>query len=267
MAKYIINLKLNIIRIKALILRYLHANPIINRIYSAIYWSTINIIIWGASSSWLAKQAQLPKIHISRLTCLALWQIVFRVNIESAKSLYQELSDLNLVNLFASPIKLSQWIWAITAVGLIETLLITTISTFLIFVTYSINILNLGLILLPTIALLFVSGLSIGLAICGLILNFGKKSQDFLYSFGYIFTPFSAIFYPIDDLPKWAQFISKLLPTSYVFEFLREYIYNSKKNYILMEKSLLLNLIYLILSILFFYSMFKKSKKQGLLNL
>ncbi len=254
-------------RIWAIVLRYLYSKPIENRIYSSIYWSIINIVIWGTSSSWLEKQAKIANLHISILTSLALWQIVFRVNIETAKNLYEDLSGKNLINLFASPLKLSEWILASIILGVIETLLISIISSLVIFFIYSVNILNLKYILIPSIFLLLTFGLSIGFTICGLILIFGKKSQDIIYSFGYLFAPFSAIFYPIESMPKWTHFITNILPTTYVFESIRDLLYNSNINTHLLTKSLILNLIYLPLSIIFLILMFQKTRNTGFYKL
>lgn len=252
----------------AIVLRYMYAKPIKHRILSAIYWSSINIVIWGTSSTWLEDQAQLPKLRLSILTTLALWQIVFRVNLETAKSLYGELKGKNLVNLFALPLKLSHWIFAVIILGIIETFLITLINSLIIFITYSVNIFNLDtVLLLLSMLMLLLSGLSIGFIICGIVLNLGKKTQDFVYSFGYIFAPFSAIYYPMYSLPSWAKFISALLPTTYVFESIREYLYSLNINFSLLKKSLALNLVYFIISIIFLNLMFKISKSKGFLRL
>lgn len=250
-------------RIRALVLHYLYSNSIKDRICSNLYWIFLNVIIWGASSSWLEKSYNLPNLKITILTSVALWQIVFKVNIEVCKNLYQEIISKNLINLFASPLKLNEWILAIIFLAIIETILITSIAFITILSIYSVNILNLDLII--PIILLLISGLTIGFMICSLILIFKKKAQDFIYSFGYLFVPFSAIYYPVNNLPYWGKFISKLLPMSYVFEFIRSTLYKLEKNSYLLKVSLALNIIYFIFSIIIFYLSFKFSKKNGYL--
>mgnify|MGYP000727982927 CR=1 FL=1 len=78
---------MNFNRIYAIILRYLYAEPILNRIYKISYWNILNIVIWGTTSKWIQTQTNNPELGLIILTGLAFWQIVFRVNIETAKNL------------------------------------------------------------------------------------------------------------------------------------------------------------------------------------
>lgn len=258
---------MNFNRIYAIILRYLYAEPILNRIYKISYWNILNIVIWGTTSKWIQTQTNNPELGLIILTGLAFWQIVFRVNIETAKNLSQELNDKNLVNLFSSPLNLSEWICAISILNLIETILVILIGSLLIKITYSINIMKLGWIVIPSTILLWISGLFIGFLICSILIRAGKRVQDLIYSLGYIFAPFSAIYYPAYMMPGWVKYISIFLPTTYVFENIRYIISNGQSNFNLIIKSLMLNIIYLTLSIIIFNFMFKSSKARGLLSL
>jgi ABC-2 type transport system permease protein len=79
--------------------------------------------------------------------------------------------------------------------------------------------------------------------------------------------PFSAVYYPVSTLPDWAQKVAAFVPTSYVFEGMREIIVNGKTSPEMLIKSFLLNGIFLILGFVLFNYMFTKSKTKGLARL
>ncbi len=256
---------LNPQRILAIIKRYLlsgYKNA--NKILTVIYWAFLNIVIWGTTSVWISKIADIPELVTIILMGLIFWQIVFRVNIETAKSLYSEIINKNLINLFASPLKFSEWTIAVISIGFIDMLSILSCGIIAVKLLYNLNILKLGIVILPSMLLLLLFGCSIGFILCGLLLHFGQKAQDIIYSIGYIFVPFSAIYCPVSALPKWIQNVSILLPSTYVFEALRNSLNTGLFPYQLLIKSLIIISLYLSIALLFFYSMFKKSKNKGL---
>ena len=84
----------------------------------------------------------------------------------------------------------------------------------------------------------------------------------------YLFAPFSAVYYPLNALPHWAQTIADVLPTTYIFEGMREVLTFQIFSWKKFAVSIGLNLVYLVLSILFFNYMFQeKSRNKGLARL
>lgn len=259
---------MNILRIWAIILRYtfiIFKN--VSGVFNIIYWPILNIIIWGTTSSWIQKHTLSPNMIMIIITGLILWQIVFRVNIEISKSLLDEISTNNLINLYSTPLTVTEWLIGLFVVGIIQMLLVFFTSSAAAYALYSVNIFSLGFILVPMIISLLISGWSIGLFICGLLMLYGKKIQDFIYSIGWVFAPFSAIYYSVSTLPLWMQKISFCLPMTYIFEAAREVIIdnNISIKYILISYAL--NCLYLALSVTFFMYTFHKSKDSGLIKI
>jgi ABC-2 type transport system permease protein len=83
----------------------------------------------------------------------------------------------------------------------------------------------------------------------------------------FMFAPFSAVFYPVEILPQWACTIAWGLPTTYIFEGMRQIIYTGEFPSYYFLVSLLLDLIYLTLSFTLFQWVFKKSLAKGLSRL
>jgi len=99
------------------------------------------------------------------------------------------------------------------------------------------------------------------------IVYWGQKVQTIAWTMGFLFAPFSAVYYPLSQLPGWVQKIALWLPTTYVFEGMRTVIFTGKLDIVILAKSLGLNVIYLIGSLILFRFMFEKSRAKGLARL
>lgn len=239
----------------------------IDRIINVLYWPFLNIVIWGITSVWMQQQSHNQHIVIMILTGLVLWQVVFRVNLEIAKGLFEELLYHNVVNLFSTPLTIAEWIVAMMILGIINMVLVMICCSLAVWLLYGINMFILGWTMIPFILSLLIAGWFIGFFICGLLINWGLKAQDFVFTVGWVFSPFSAIYYPLDVLPHWLQVIGKCLPMTYVFEAMRGVLTTGIVSYHQLAISFVLDIVYLALSLLFFAFMFHLSKEKGLARL
>ncbi len=239
----------------------------LDRIINVLYWPFLNIVLWGITSMWLQQQAGKEHIVTMILTGLVLWQIVFRVNLETAKGLFEEILSHNVVNLFATPLTFGEWVVGMMMLGIVNMLLVFSCCAAAVWLLYGINIFVLGFSLLPFMLSLLIAGWFIGFFICGLLIRWGLKAQDFVFTVGWIFAPFSAIYYPLDVLPRFVQIIGKCLPMTYVFEAMRGILQNGKLSTDYLLTSFGLDILYLTFSLFFFWYMFEISKEKGLARL
>ena len=136
-------------------------------------------------------------------------------------------------------------------------------GSLMVYVLYALNVFALGWAFIPFAILLFIFGWTVGFLSSGLVIYWGPKLKCLLGCFRFI-PPFSAVFYPVEVLPAWAQYISWSLPTTYVFEGMRQILNGSSFPFAYFWASLGLNLIFLFGSALFFRIMFYKSLVKGL---
>lgn len=260
--------KMKFYRIMAVVKRHLLLTfRRLDRILNVLYWPFLNIVLWGITSAWMQQQSTQPHLVSMILLGLVLWQIVFRVNLETAKGLLEELLCHNVVNLFSTPLTLGEWVVGMMILGGINMLLVITTCSAALWMLYGVNIFVLGWNLIPFMVSLLISGWSIGFFICGLLINYGLKAQDFVYTVGWIFAPFSAIYYPLSILPSTVQVIGKFFPMSYVFESMRSLLEAGTFPARFMLSSFLLNFVYFFLSLLFLWYMFEHSKEKGFARL
>ena len=259
---------MKIYRIYAIILRfnYLFRHSY-DRITDAFYWPTIDLMIWGLTSSFLLTFApNAPQIILIVLSGQIFWLIVWRAQFEITVNLLEELWNKNLINIFVSPIKFSELILSFMFIGIMKVTISFPFALMLVYFLYKIKLFFFGWYFIPIIILLFMTGWLVGFFVAGIILRFGTKVQTLAWSFVWAIGPFAAIYYPVSTLPLWAQKISALIPVSYVFEGIREIINTGRLDPNLLYISFALNLIYLILSIIFFHSSFKKVLEKGLVK-
>lgn len=256
-------------RIWAVVSRHLYAyKRNLDRISDSFYWPAMEIIVWGLTGMWVTQsQSAIPNLVLAILTGIVFWQIVWRANYEISVNLLQEFWDQNLVNFFSSPLTINEWITAVLFLGLMKALLAAGFGAIVVFFLYQLNILAVGWMFLPFLISLIISGWIMGFLGSAFIVRYGQSVQTIAWTMGFIFAPFSAVYYPLHILPVWVQHISYFLPTVYIFEGMRSILFTHTLNVLFVAKSFALNIVYLFLSVVFFRFMFEKSRIKGLSRL
>jgi ABC-2 type transport system permease protein len=255
-------------RIWAVFLRYFYFFAKLDHLCDLFYWPALDIILWGVTSIWIqAHETEVPSIAIAILTGLVFWQIIWRGNYEITVNMLQEFWSRNLVNLFSTPLKLSEWMIALMFVGSIKICISLAFGAFIVWLLYALNVFSLGWAFLPFCVSLTLSGWFMGFLSAAVMVYYGQRVQMLAWMTAYLFAPFSAVYYPVSALPFWAQKIAYCLPTTYIFEGMRRILYEHTFSLRMLIISFILNIFYLILSLLFFRFMFHKSRDKGLARL
>lgn len=256
---------LNLTLVWGITVRYFYSwRHNLDRLSDSFYWPAMDLLLLGLMSIYIKNQGSFPQVVFVILTGLIFWMVIWRSQYEIAINLLTELWDKNLVNMFATPIRLREWVASVMLLGVIKMVVTLTFASLLAYVLYSYNILIYGYLLLPFFASLLLMGWCIGFLVAGLVIRYGIRIQTLGWVGAYMFAPFSALYYPVSALPNWAQKIAAFTPASYIFEGTREILFNGTFSYDKLFTSFALNGIYMILSILFFVFMFNQSRKLGL---
>lgn len=253
----------------AIIVRHLYNfKHSLDRLSDAFYWPAVDIFLWGFTSVYITKQAgNVPGIVTILLSGLILWMVVWRGQYEITVNLLEEMWNQNLANLFASPLRVREWVVGVFILGILKMVMSISFAILLAYFAYKANIFSLGFYLIPFMINLLLTGWAVGLIVAGLIVLFGMRIQTLAWTGIFLIAPFSGVYYPISTLPHWAQNISMFLPTSYIFEGMRSVILDGKMLPSMLLKSFLLNAVFLALGIFLFIRMFEKSKEKGLARL
>ncbi len=255
-------------RIKGVFLRYYYnliKGP--TQLSDLFYWPLVDILMWGLTSIWVQHQSQAANLPLIIMTGLIFWQVAQRGSIDISIALLQEFWHRNLVNMFSTPLKISEWIAGIILLCLCKLVITISFGALLVYLLYSLNVFTLGWAFLPFAAMLLIFGWTIGFLASSLIIYFGHQLEALAWMVGFLFAPFSAVFYPVSILPEWTQIISWSIPTTYVFEGMRQILSGKPFPLSYFGMSLALNLVYLFGAISLFRWSFEKSRNKGLARL
>lgn len=253
-------------RVWAIILRHQYNfRHSLDRMVDTFYWPSVDIVMWGLTIFALQRQGNVyPGFINIILTAVVLWYVIWKGQTEITVNILEELWSENMENLWATPLRLSEYVVALCLLGIFRFFMTTALIATLAFVFFGTNVFAIGYLFIPFSLCLMLVSWVVGFLIGGLFLRFGTNIQTLAWSGAVILMPFSATFYPLSSLPTWMQLISKAVPSSYIFEGMRGIVLRNQFSLPDLFISYILAIIYLILAGLFFFRSFQKAKNNGL---
>lgn len=259
---------MNVKRIQGVFLRYFYdLYKGYHFLADLFYWPFVDIILWGLTSIWIQSQHNNTLIPMILMTALIFWQIARRGSMDISSSLLLEFWNRNLVNLFSTPLRVSEWVFGVILLGLVKLCITIGFGAVVVYLLYSLNIFAVGWAFLPFTISLVIFGWAIGFLAASAIIYFGHQMEALAWMIAFVFAPFSAVFYPVDVLPAWAQVIAWTIPTTYIFEGMRAILNTGTFSAHFFWISLALDAVYLSLALLLFKTMFEKSRSKGFIRL
>ncbi len=254
-------------RIGAMVLRHAYLlRTSWPRIFEMMYWPTIQMVLWGFITVFLASNssyiAQATGVLVS---AVLLWDVLFRGQLGFSLSFLEEIWSRNLGNLSVSPLKPAEMMAALMTMSLIRTLIGVLPAAGLAIVFYEVSVFELGLPLLAFFSNLLVMGWAIGMLVCALILRVGLGAESVAWLAIFLIAPVSAIYYPVEVLPGWLQAVAWTLPTAAVFEGMRAILIDQAVRGDLLLRAALLNLLYLSIAAATFLYSYQVARRRGLL--
>jgi ABC-2 type transport system permease protein len=119
--------------------------------------------------------------------------------------------------------------------------------------------------MLPFLLVLFLFGIALGVFATALVLWLGPAAEWFVWPMPAMLSPFAAVFYPLSALPRWMQYVSRVLPPSYVFENLRAIVGGHAPSAAALAISVVLAAAYILLAAWFFVRIYRRAVRTGLI--
>ena len=236
------------------------------RILDLIYWPTIQIFLWGFISKFFTLNSSYYENTIGVILSAAiLYDFLFRASISYNMMFLEEIWSRNFTNLFISPIKLSEIIFALTLTAIFRTLIGLVPATLLAIPLFGVSILTIGIPLIFLLLTLYIFGVTLGLFVTSGLLRFGPSFENIAWASLFFLAPLGCIYYPIEILPQWLQIIAKLLPLVHIFEEMRDILIYNTIDYIQIVKAIFISVIYFVIGILSFYLSYNGAKNRGTL--
>ncbi|MBI2624943.1 MAG: ABC transporter permease [Candidatus Nealsonbacteria bacterium] len=232
------------------------------------FWITVELFGWGFITLWLKSIAGADKkidFILLLLSALIFWHIFMRVQNAFSVSFLEDIWARNMINLFASPLRFSEFVVALVFYSLVSAGFGLLYVSALAFVLYALDIWQLGFYIIPLFLNILLFGWSLGLLTVSLIIRYGPSIEVLAWALPYLFFPISAVYYPLSVFPELLQKIAFFVPTMHLFEGMRRVLLEGVFPKESVAWASVLNLFYFSISALVFYLSIKVAIKKGLI--
>lgn len=237
------------------------------RLMEVVYWPMMDLLLWGFLTVYLQRTsgANIPKFVSYFIGALILWDVLFRAEQGISVSFLEDMWSRNLINVFVTPVTMAEYLTGLIVMSFIKVVAAFALLSLLGWVFYSFDILKLGISLLPLALNLIAMGWAIGILTTAIILRYGLEAEILAWALGFVFLPFSAVFYPVSVLPGFLRTVAAFIPASHAFEAMRAVIGGQPFPARQFLEATGLNLVYLTAAILFFRRMYRVVIDRGII--
>lgn len=236
------------------------------RVLPLFSWVAIDIVLWGFFTRWL-NQAGPSGIDfvLQLLGAVLLWGFFGRVMQGVTTAFFEDLWSRNFLNVFATPLTISEYVSGLVVTSTAASLLSLLVMLLLASAGFGLSFLAYGILLLPFLLVLFLFGIALGIVASAIVLRYGPASEWLVWPMPAVLSPFAAVFYPLSTLPEWMQWVSRLLPPSYVFEGMRAVVAGQGVSWPMLLGGLALALLQVFLAGWLFARVHRRAVNSGLL--
>lgn len=234
----------------------------LDRLFDTFWWAFFDIVIWGFFSSYFS-QSSGSDILGKILSGTILWAVLARSQWEISASIIWESWERNIMNIFASPISLGEFLLSSIILGALKVVIVLSFMALVTVTLYQFNVFLLSFWIVPLVGSLFLTGIWIAFFINALVLRYGKSVISIAWTLIMIVNPISGVVYPLSSLPQALQLVARFLPSSYVFEGMRSVLDTGAMDVSFLVISFALNMVYLSGAIAFYWYTFKKAREHG----
>jgi ABC-2 type transport system permease protein len=229
-----------------------------------LFWPVMELLLWGFISLYIDNLniAGLNAVTVL-LGAVVFWDLLSQSQRAVSVTFLEEVWERNFLNIFVSPLKLSEFISSTVILAFVRVMMVGIIMAILGAILYKFNIFQFGFYLIPFVLNLLIFGAAVGLFTTALILRYGTSAQVLAFGLLFLVQPFSAVFYPVSVLPEVLQWLAHAFPSTYIFEGMRAVISTGTMPINLLLGAVITNSIYFSAFIYYFYKSFAVVKNKG----
>jgi ABC-2 type transport system permease protein len=254
------------VRVAAIVLRHfylLRGSPA--RVLPLFAWVAIDIVLWGFITRYLNSVAA-PGFNFvpSLLGAVLLWDFLVRVMMGVTTAFFEDVWSRNFLNIFATPLEISEYVGGLVLSSIVTSSLGLAAMLLLAAAAFGLSFLGYGVMLVPFLLVLFLTGIALGIAGSAVVLRFGPAAEWFIWPIPALISPFAGVFYPLATLPRWMQYLARVLPPSYVFEGVRQVVSGHAVSPLALAGGGCLAVVDLLLACWFFLRIYRYAVRTGL---
>lgn len=254
---------MNLNRVLALIMRHMFLTTHqLERFFDVLVSPILVLILWGFLSSYI-QTTQSSTLAAFLLGGMILWVVFEKVSTDIGVNFMFDLWDRNIINMLASPITFTEYLFGLISISFIKILVSLTAMFLMAGIFYHFSISSFGFGLVMFWINLFVFAMAFGIFNITLVLRYGHSIGPLTWILPFLVQPFAAVFYPISIMPSFFQKIAFFLPISHVFEGMRYTFSTGQFDFGSFWMAALLNVVYISASIALFAFTLKRVTKSG----
>lgn len=236
------------------------------RFLDLCYWPIVQMIMWGFIQTFMMRQSSFfAQAGGILLGAVMLWDVLFRGQIGLAISFFEEVYSRNLGHLMATPLRIGEYMASLMIVSLMRTAIGLFPATLLAIWFFGFSLYSLGIALVAFFVILIAFGWSIGLFVAGLVLRYGLGAESFAWAVIFALAPLCGVYYPVTILPGWVQYLSAILPASYIFAGMRAVLMQHVVRVDYLFIAAMLDVIWLAIGGSAFLMFHEKARERGML--
>jgi ABC-2 type transport system permease protein len=195
------------------------------RWFDVVFWPVVDAVLFGSLGVYFSRASGTgPKGVALLLAGIILFHVVFQAEVSLATGFMEETWSRNLLNLMVTPLTEAEYVAGVALFGLAKLLMGVGTVSIVALALFAFRITDVGLALIPIIAILVLVGWSIGLIVIGIILRVGQGAEILAWGLIAMVMPLSGVFYPVTALPGVLQPVAAILPTTHAFAAARDVV-------------------------------------------
>jgi len=255
-------------RCLALTKHFLYAmkrNP--TRLIEILVWPAFEILLFSFLAVAVThSEDQVLSTGLGIIAGLVFWNFFSRIVQETIAQFMDDVISKNMQNILVTPVTVYELLCGLSLASIIKMMISILFLSLLILGIYPSLFTLIGVVSLAWIAILVLYAISLSFVGVALIILFGTRLSFIGSLLSISIQVIACAFYPRTVLPPVLYQLSFLVPASYVFESIREFLVTSVANTSEFLIASIMLLFTLVLSILFFQFAFDKARSTASLT-
>jgi len=236
------------------------------RLFPLVMWVAVDILLWGFITKYLESISAPGFNFVSTLLgAVLLWDFFGRVMMGVTTTFFEDVWSRNFLNIFATPLTIGEYVSGLVLTSVLTSLIALVMMIALATAAFGLSFFAYGIMLVPFLLVLFLSGIALGIFGAAIVLRLGPASEWLIWPIPALISPFVGVFYPLETLPHWMQAVSYALAPSYVFEGMRAIVSGAEFPGTHLLWSAGLSALYILLAAVYFVRVYRYAVRTGLL--
>lgn len=211
-----------------------------------LLWNPIiTVLVFAFISKALSAQAT-GSYAIFIMLGIVMWNIIWDGQYGIAVGALREVWSRSFSSMFITPLTLEEFLVGQMISSATKSVIAVVLSSLIAYGFFHFSILSLGWLLLLYYLALLVFAWGVGMVVLSLIFRFGTIIQSLSWAIVFVLQPFGGVFYPVSILPEPIRSITYGVPTTYLFESMRQQIVTGKPNVEYIAIGIVLTFVYFI---------------------